>query len=157
MAQLNRHFWAANVTVRGATRRDTERVESVRGGKCAKCGVGDNVCLCRCQGFICGCCCGTLQVARCEFCSWTSDVGRGTLRRTADAGRWICGFNTSRCRAGIPTLSSRCKTMLHCRCGECNARQRPKLCRSLLVNHKHKHNAAHCCRHTHTQTQRHRE
>lgn len=66
MAQLNRHFWAANVTVRGATRRNTERVESVRGGKCAKCRLGENVCLCRCQGFICGCC-GTLQVACCEF------------------------------------------------------------------------------------------
>lgn len=36
MAQLNRHFWAANVTVRGATRRDTGRVEGVWRGKCAR-------------------------------------------------------------------------------------------------------------------------
>lgn len=76
MAQLNRHFWATNVTVRGATRRDTGRAEGVRRG------AEDNVCLCRCQGFICGCC-GTLQVARCEFCSWTSDAGR----RTVDSGQ----------------------------------------------------------------------
>lgn len=56
---------------RDATRREIQREtererERVRGSE------GDHVCLWRCQGYICGCC-GTLQLARCEFCSRTLD------------------------------------------------------------------------------------
>lgn len=85
MAQLNRHFWATNVTVRGATRRDTGRVEAVRRGKCARRGWRTTYAYVGVRALF------AAAAARCKWHVVNFAAGRRTQdggQRTADSGRW---------------------------------------------------------------------